>query len=237
MGFAFACNTLCCHFNLHIKNGSLHLITLSYCQGWRAALGFQIGQRGPLFSKGKDSIQIQGHEDRLYCFLLLWQSLIFRAIWLRMLLVSLPQACGWWDLWKCPFHIQNSPMVSPDTLGIKFSLDHGPPGPTRFGSWPPLCSLCHTVLVGSSPATVARVSSDMPSSLPLWLYSLPGTLFPSYQHVYPSLSSIYSIFTSSPYLSLTLLPLHPSQALFSSSRQLSITLPVWWLDLLSIFPH
>lgn len=154
-----------------------------------------------------------------------------------MLLVSLPQACGWWDLWKCPFHIQNSPMVSPDTLGIKCSLDHGPPGPTGFGSWPPLCSLCHTVLVGSSPAAVARVSSDVPSSLPLWLYSLPGTLFPSYQHLYPSPSSItpfspsHSTFSWLPYLSNLPKPFSLLQG------QLSLTLSVWWFDLLSIFPH
>lgn len=61
---------------------------------------------------GKDSIQIQGHEDsRLCCFVLLWQFHVFRTTWLSVLLVFPPRACCWWELWKCPFHIHNAPMV------------------------------------------------------------------------------------------------------------------------------
>lgn len=109
---------------------------------------------------------------------------------------------------KCALCVHNSPVVSPHTFGPQSSLDHGSQGPTGFGSGPPLCSLCHTLLDGSSPGTVASGPSDVPRTLPALALlpsgALPPDLPPALTTLSPSLSRMCSVMSSTCSLCLSL---------------------------------
>lgn len=101
----------------------------------------------------------------------------------QVLLVSLPQTCSEWDFGKLSLPDESLSNGFPlHTWKNIHSLDSNSQGPTGFGSWPPLCSHYHPLLVGSSSAAMANGSSTLPSSVPRQLCSPSRSFFPNYHH-------------------------------------------------------
>lgn len=226
-GFAFASNTLCCHFNLHIKNGSLHLITLSYCQCWKGSIGVSSRAETPCLVWGAAPFKSRGRRTvDSAAFYYPGSRLLFgsECYWCPCPRVAIGEIFGnvlsiFKTLHWFPWHTWNR---------IR-SLDHGPQGPTGFGLWPPLSSLCHILPVGSSPATVANSSSAVPSLHPsgsaLCWHSFPA-INTSVLH-----PRIYSAFTSSLYLTSPALP-----SLFLFFKALPTNHTYLFIDLVHCLP-
>lgn len=142
-------------------------------------------------------------------------------------------------LGKCPFHMQNSPTISPHTLGIKstgLSMVHKAPRGLAHGRLsPPFAT--HSQLAPLQPQWPTAPQMSQVSSLSgSAFYPEHSSQLSTFLH--PSPTSTDSIFTSSLYLSwLPISSTSPRLAFSFKALSLTYNPSVWWFDSLPISSH
>lgn len=205
-GFASACDALCCCVNLHIAHEAFQVRALSCGRSWAAALGFQAGQRLPLFGVGEKFRSSQGHQAA--------DSAAFYYYGSPMVSWAFGSECYWCP---CPrlavggvfrkrlFRIQKSLLVLFHTRGCGIKPTASTTVQTPHGVW--LVATCLLPLLptpgrplSAAVANVPQMSWVHPSSgSPLRLEHTPpgvntsqsltlmdGFRFHSLRHTFPS---------------------------------------------------